>query len=229
MIRHLLAVVTAIVAGVSGSISVADSQQATTPPVVAVVGDSYAAGYGAGPSPSQDAAWFQYTARALGWQVGNVVANPGAGYLESGDFGTLVQSLRDHPIAASTDFVLVQAGLNDVGQDPDAIPAAVAELLAVLRQQAPGAVPVVIGMFMPTVDRALSPRQLRVARQIGDWQAIGDTRYSIAYMCTFEVSRDGTHPTAAGHQQIGDWVAWHIAHGLDNGTPLHWNGSAYTD
>jgi lysophospholipase L1-like esterase len=225
MIRHVAAVLTALLGGTPMTLAAAETPVA---PVVAVVGDSYAAGFGAGPSPRQDQAWFQYTARDLGWQVGSVVANPGAGYLKRGDYGTLTQSLRDHPIPAWTDYVLVQSGLNDAAQDPAQIPAAVAELLAVVREQAPHAVPVVIGMFMPSVDRLVSPRQLAVARQIGDWRAIGDTRYAIAYMCSFEVSRDGTHPTAAGHQQIGDWVAWHVAHGLDNGTPLHWNGTAYT-
>jgi hypothetical protein len=40
----------------------------------------------------------------------------------------------------------------------------------------------------------------------------------------------GAHPTVLGHQQIGDWVAWHLANGLDNGKPLHLDptGSFYT-
>jgi lysophospholipase L1-like esterase len=207
---------------------VPSAEAATTRPVVAVVGDSYAAGWTA-TSRNQSDAWWSYTARDLGWQVGHVVADPGAGFVRPGDYGTLAQALGAHPIAASTDYVLVQAGLNDATVAPSQVAPAVAGLLAIIKRQAPKAVPIVVGAFMPQTS-VTGPAQVPVARQIGNYTAIGASRYMIAFMCPFEVGPDGVHPTVLGHQQIGDWVAWHLANGLDNGKPLHLDptGSFYT-
>jgi lysophospholipase L1-like esterase len=199
---------------------------AAEPPVMAVVGDSYAAGWTA-TSRNQADAWWQYTARDLGWLPGNIVANPGAGFWTWGDYGTIYESLRDHPISPATNVVLIQAGLNDGNKDPGMVVKSVSDVIWLAKNQAPNAVVIVVGMLLPG-QQGMDPARLNIARRIGDYQAIGDTRYMIAAMCTFQVSADGVHPTALGHRQIGDWVAWHIAHGLDNGEPLHWNGSSYT-
>jgi len=204
---------------------------AITPPTVAVIGDSFTAAWTGTNPTTTSTPWYQYTASDLGWHVGNVIADPGAGCLARGWYGTIAQALTAHPIAANTNYVLLQAGLNDDNlSDPNAIDAAVANVLSIIRLQAPNAVPIVIGSFDPIPSGNYGPQEIPVARHIGDAQSIGSTRYTIALMCTFEVSADGTHPTARGHQQIGDWVAWHIAHGLDNGTPLHQDptGSFYT-
>jgi lysophospholipase L1-like esterase len=194
-------------------------------PEVAIIGDSYTAGW-TDSTRNQADAWWQYTARNLGWRVGNVVADPGGGYWTWGDYGTIYESVRDHPISPSTDFVLLQAGLNDSNSDPNMVVKSVADNLWLIKQQAPNATVIVIGMFVPG-QQGMSPARLNIARRIGDWQAIGDTRYMISAMCTFQVSSDGTHPTKAGHKEIGDWVSWHIAHGLDNGKPLVFDGTSY--
>jgi hypothetical protein len=203
------------------------SAQAVTRPVVAVVGDSYA-GWPNG-AVSQDDAWWHSTANDLGWTVGNVVADPGAGFLRPGDYGTLATALRNHPIPASTNYVLVQGGINDSDQNPDAIPQGVADLLAVVHQQAPNAVPIVIGMLIPGA-QGMTANRLAVARALGDYRGLGDTRYIIGDMCTFAVGPDGTHPTADGDHAIGDYIAWHAAHAVQNSSPLHLDpsGSYYT-
>lgn len=224
----LAGIIATVVAAAGVTVAAQQPARAIEAPRVAVVADSYGAGW-TGTTRNLSDAWWQYTARDLGWTPGNIVANPGAGFVKRGDYGTLVESLRAHPISPSTDFVLVQGGFNDADQRPEAIPPAVAELLAVIHAQAPKAVPVVVGMFVPPV-QGMSRNRLAVARRIGDGPAIGATRYMIAAMCDFTVGFDGVHPTATGHRQIGDWVAWHLAHGLDNGKPLHKDptGTFYT-
>jgi lysophospholipase L1-like esterase len=192
-------------------------------PVVAVVGDSFTASWtGTNPVTTTPVPWYERTADDLGWTVGNVVANPGAGFQKPGDFGTLAQSLRDHPIPSWTDIVLVQGGLNDTGYSPTNQAAAVADLLSVLRQQAPNATPVVIGMFIPG-NQAMNLNRLNLARRMGDYAAIGNSHFiAVAPFLSFETSGDNTHPTSTGHIQIGDFVAWHISNNLGgNGQPFH--------
>jgi hypothetical protein len=188
VIRRLLTA--AVPAALALSLVPTATANAEPPPVVAVVGDSYVAGWTA-TSRDQADAWWQTTARDLGWRPGNIVADPGGGFWTWGAYGTVYESLRDHPIAADTDYVLLQAGLNDSGKDPTRVVSSVADTIGLVHQQAPRAVVIVIGMLVP--------------------------------------GKQGmTHPTVQGHRQIGDWVAWHIAHGLDNGQPLHWDGDSYT-
>lgn len=202
-----------------------ETASASPLPVVSVIGDSFTAGWTGDARNSADA-WYNHTANDLHWQVGSVVANPGGGFWTWGWFGTIYESLRDHPIRPDSDFVLLQAGLNDSDKDPYWVTQSVADVIGLIHQQAPNATIIDVGMLVPG-QQGMTPARLNIARRLGDHQAIGDTRYMIAAMCTFEVSSDGSHPTKAGHQQIGDWVAWHIANGLDNGKPLQWNGYTY--
>lgn len=194
-------------------------------PKMAVIGDSFTAGFN-GTTRNQSDAWWNYTANDLGWRVGNVVADPGGGYWTWGDYGTIYQALAAHPIAADTNVVLLQAGLNDSNSDAAHVVQSVSDVRGLIRQQAPNAVIIVVGMFVPG-QQGMTAARLNIARRIGDYEAIGNDRYMIAAMCSFEVSGDGTHPTNLGHRQIGDWVAWHIANGLDNGKPLHQTDAGY--
>jgi hypothetical protein len=201
-------------------------------PVVAVVGDSYTAAWGAVHKrfpPTTEGAWWRTTAQQLGWTPGTIVASPGGGYVKRGDNGTFAQALRARPIAPGTDYVLVQGGLNDEAQSPSAVMAGVREVLNIIRAQAPGAVPIVIGGFLPSPS-TVTPGYVQVARAIGDSRATGTTRYMTGFMCSFSLATDGRHPDGAGHRTIGRFVAWHIAHGLDNAPPLHKDptGSFYT-
>lgn len=208
----LLLLVTALVLAGTGVSTAAER------PVVAVIGDSFTAGW-TGTTTSQADAWWNYTAADLGWTVGNIVANPGAGYVKPGMYGTIGQALAAHPIPATTDFVLLQAGLNDDASNPEAVVAAIAGVMALVHEQAPNATPIVLGMLIPT-GQSMSVNRLAVARAMGDGRAIGGARYTIGSMATFQTCSDGTHPTAAGHAQLGHWVTWHLKYGLDNGQPL---------
>lgn len=215
----LLATLVVVLLGLTGHDPFAS---ATSRPTVAVVGDSFTAGMGSA-CGCQSQAWFQTTASDLGWQVGNVVADPGAGFQNPGVYGTLTQAVTAHPIPSWTSFVIVQGGLDDTLLNPATEAAAVAQTLAVIRAQAPNATILVVGAFFPFPDHLDSANQIPVARAIGAWSAIGSTRYTAGVMCSFPVGADGVHPTTAGHKAIGDWVAWRLAHGLDNGRPLTWH------
>lgn len=108
-------------------------------------------------------------------------------------------------------------------RDVDGEVAAVAELLATARAQAPHVVPLVVGSFNPFPDRVSTPTHLPAARHIGNWQAIGDSRYMIGFMCQYELGPDRVHPNANGHHQMGDWVAWGLAHNPHAGQPLRYD------
>jgi lysophospholipase L1-like esterase len=216
-----------VVAALTAAFSPLPPASAGGRPVVAIIGDSYTAGwssqmgYGSNPVAEQRSAWWNYTADAMGWTVGGVIANPGAGYVKAGMFGSLPDSVARflRTIPPGADYVLIQGGLND-DSDSAAIPAGVARVISLVHRQAPHAVPIVIGAFNPYPRSLRYPNSLGVARSIGNWQAIGATRYTIGFMCTFQTDADGLHPSSAGQREIGSWVAWHLQNGLDNGTPL---------
>ena len=217
-------VVVACLMAVFGSLVVIPSgtAEAVTRPVVAVIGDSFTAAYGAGvakPTTTKDA-WWRTTATDLGWTPGSVVANPGAGFVDTGAYGTFAQGLKARPIDRNTNYVLLQGGYNDRGQSPAAVRAGLAELLALIKQQAPKAVVIVVGAFLPSAAK-FTANYLSVAQAIGDTRAIGSTRYLSGFLCAFSVTGDGVHPDLAGHRTIGHYVAQRIKRGLDNGDDLH--------
>lgn len=193
-------------------------------PIMAVVGDSYTAGFGASTQPNQwnyAGAWWNCTAAELGWQVGPVHATPGGGYQQPGDFGTFADVLRAHPLPADTDWVIVQGGLNDSnGPDPAKQQAAVADVAGLIRKQAPAAGIVLVGMFNPFPNTVSTPTMLPMARVIGRAAESAGVRYMAGFLLEFAVSPDKVHPTAAGHTQIGHWVARRLRTSLDNGKPL---------
>ena len=193
---------------------------AETRPVVAVVGDSYTAAWGAifeRTPPTTDGAWWRYTAASLGWTPGDVVAVPGGGYVRRG--GTtgqnFLEALRANPLDAGTDYVLLQGGYNDRTYSTSAVRAGVREVLQTIRLQAPQAVVIVVGAFLPQPSR-VTTNFVEVARIIGSSGSIGQTPYMSAFMCYFTLAADGTHPDAKGHRDIGRWVARRIMQGMDN-------------
>jgi lysophospholipase L1-like esterase len=206
-----------------------DDAEAVSPPLVSVIGDSYTAAYGAvvAKPTSTKGAWWRTTAADLGWTPRTIVANPGAGFVDSGKYGTFAQGLKTHPLDPATNFVLVQGGLNDAKQSPAAVLTGVRDLLALIKKQAPKAVVIVIGGFLPSPSK-VTANYVSVTRAIGDTRAIGSTRYMAGIMCAFSVSADGLHPDGAGHTTIGHYVAKRIKVGLDNGSDLKKVGTFYT-
>src|SRR5215207_5368829 len=127
---------------------------ALTRPVVAVVGDSYTAAWGAvydRTPPTTDGAWWRYTAASLGWTPGDIVAVPGGGYVRrGGTTGThFLEALRADPLDPRTDYVLLQGGYNDRTYSPSTVRTGVRNVLQTIREQAPHAVVIVVGAFLP--------------------------------------------------------------------------------
>jgi lysophospholipase L1-like esterase len=198
---------------------------AVTRPEVAVVGDSYTAAWGAiyeRTPPTTDGAWWRYTAASLGWTPGDVVAVPGGGYVRRGaTTGTnFLEALRADPLDADTDYVLLQGGYNDRTYSTSAVRTGVRDVLRTIREQAPHAVVIVVGAFLPQPSR-VTTNFVEVARIIGSSGSIGSTPYMSAFMCYFTLAADGTHPDAAGHRDIGRWVARRIMQGMDNAPAFH--------
>src|SRR3954468_23060321 len=76
------------------------AQAAAGRPLVAVIGDSYTAGWGA---PTSKEAWWRYAAAELGWTPGTIIGDPVGGYARNGHKGTFAQALRAQPLNPATD------------------------------------------------------------------------------------------------------------------------------
>jgi lysophospholipase L1-like esterase len=204
--------------------------EAATRPTVAIVGDSFSTGWGAKVCrlpPTPDGAWWRYTTAQLGWTVNAVNATGGAGFVQKGAGGrTLGDALRAHPLPRTTDYVILQGGLNDRFRAPADVTAGVRRTLATIRAQAPRARILVVSAFRPA--GAVSANYVRVARAIAAPQAVGSTPHVSAVRHSFGTC-DGIHPDAAGHRAIGAWVAARFARGFDNAAPLrkHPSGAFY--
>src|SRR5690349_5898362 len=133
-----LAVLALLVALVSTvGVSLSDTAEAAgRRPVVAVVGDSYTAAWGARYArnpPTTDGAWWRYTAHDLGWTPGTIVPVAGGGFVQRGGAGkNFLEALRAHPVSAASDYVLLQGGLNDENQSPSAVRAGVRAVLSLI-------------------------------------------------------------------------------------------------
>ena len=217
----LLATLTAVFATVV--VIPSGNAGAVTRPLVSVIGDSYTAAWGAVVArnpPTTAGAWWRTTAADLGWTPRTIVANPGGGFVDKGALGTFAQGLQANPLDPKTNYVLVQGGVNDSGQSPAAVLTGVRDLLALIKKQAPKAVVIVVGGFLPAPSK-VTANYVQVARAIGDTRAIGTTRYLSGFLCSFTTNADLLHPDAAGHVTIGHYVAKRIKTGLDNGDDLH--------
>lgn len=198
------------------------SVTASTAPIVAVLGDSYTAGFGASAGTwDYNDAWWQYTARNLGWQTGVVNASPGGGYQQPGDFGTFYQETAKYPIAANTNVVIIQGGLNDSnGPNPAYEAKAVRNLITLVLQQAPNAHVIVLGAFNPFPTRVSTATSLPMARAIASPDALGpNVTFIDPFLLQFDLASDGVHPNATGHRQIGEWVAEKIKSNPEVGKP----------
>jgi lysophospholipase L1-like esterase len=227
LLRSLRFTVMAVLATLVSAVVVTPTvdAEAATRPVVAVIGDSYTAAWGARVErtpPTTDGAWWRYTATDLGWTPGTIIPVAGGGFVKRGAATgkNFVEALRATPLSPDTDYVLLQGGYNDKTSSPVAVRSGVREVLQTIRLQAPRAVVIMVGAFLPSPDRITS-NYVQVARILGSSGSIGSTPYMSGFMCYFTLASDGTHPDAAGHRAIGHWVARRIAQGMDNAPPFH--------
>ncbi len=179
-------------------------------PLMAVIGDSFAAGI----STNNVTSGFP---EKLGSYLGDrvaVSANTGAGYLSTGDgdngpYSVLLANLDLARLRPS--LVVVQGSHNDAGSDPFAEAAAVVSLINTIHQEAPYATLVIMGVFAPDVVGSPTPAVSAVNSTILDAAQGASPKPVIMDPIdsdwTFQRAPDNFHPTAAGDATIANYVA----------------------
>jgi lysophospholipase L1-like esterase len=175
---------------------------------VAIVGASFTAGVGSGPSRS----WAVLLARHLGWDA-VVDGVPGAGYVRAGagrpgTRGPVAAELARAGLRAlQPSLVIVQAGHDDIGVAPALERRRVEQAVGMIRAEAPRARIALLTVFPGRSHRGASrtDRAIVAAARGADRAVIiidplaGGWRYARV--------RDGLHPTAAGSA----WIAARVA------------------
>ena len=175
---------------------------------VAIVGASFTAGVGSGPSRS----WAVLLARHLGWDA-VVDGVPGAGYVRAGAGrpgmrGPMAAELARAGLRAlQPSLVIVQAGHDDIGVAPALERRRVERAVEMIRAEAPRARIALLTVFPGRSHRGASrtDRAIVAAARAADPAVIiidplaGGWRYARV--------RDGLHPTAAGSA----WIAARVA------------------
>lgn len=175
-------------------------------PRLVIIGASFTAGVGSGPSRS----WAVLLARYLRWDA-VVYGVPGVGYVRAG-VG------REGPVAAEVarlglaalqpSLVIVQAGHDDIRVPARLERQRVEQAIASIRAAAPHARLALLTVF---VRRSPSPAAYRTDRAIVQAARAADRAAIIIDPLTadwvFSRAGDGLHPTAAGSAWIADQVA----------------------
>ncbi len=175
-------------------------------PRLLVVGASFTAGVGSGPSRS----WAVLLARHLHWDA-VVYGVPGAGYVRAGagHKGPVAAEVARIGLAAlKPSLVIVQAGHDDIGVPPRLEQQRAEQAIALIRAAAPRArialLTVFIGRAQPAAAGRTDQAILRAARAADPAVIIIDP---LAAHWRFPHVRDGLHPTPAGSA----WIAGQVA------------------
>ena len=182
-----------------------------------VIGDSYAAGDGARTSMTSFA-W--QTGRDLGART-TVDAVGGTGFVHPGSSGrdqryaTRVAALPDTVL--DVDVVVVEGGLNDRGQLPEAVRAAAETVLRSVVSRSPDAQVVLMGATAPqptsAQDSVVVNIALAAAARAADVAFVDPVArgWFPADDVAEYVGPDGLHPTQAGHDHLAQLLADIIA------------------
>ena len=189
-------------------------------PRLAVVGASFTAGTGPG---NPDRAWAVLLAELLHWDA-VIYGVPGAGYVHpgTGHRGPVTaQIARIGLRALAPALVIVQAGHDDIGVPPQLERQRVAQVIALIRDEAPRArialVTVFPGRRSLPADYRIDDAIVTAARAADPGVIIMDP---LAAGWVFPRTRDGLHPTAAGEAWIARKVAALLGqHGLRPALP----------
>ena len=178
-------------------------------PRLAVVGASFTAGIGSGPSRS----WAVLLTRHLRWDA-VVDGVPGAGYVRagagrSGSRGPVAAEIARVGLRAlQPSLVIVQAGHDDIGVPPALERHRVEQAVGLIRAEAPRAKIVLLTVFPGRSHRAAAYRTdlaiVAAARAADPAVIIIDP---LAAGWRYAHVRDGLHPTAAG----STWIASRVA------------------
>lgn len=175
-------------------------------PQLLVFGDSYTEGNGA---DSSETTFAHTAADRLRWPV-ETDGRGGTGFLNAGPGGeTFAQRLPSLEVEAEPNVVIVQGGLNDRDQSGD-LTSAAREVLALARQQFPGAQLVLLGPVDP------APPNSRVASVVADLTEAAATEGvpfidASGWLTPENVGEyglgDGLHLSQAGHDYVGSRLA----------------------
>jgi acyl-CoA thioesterase I len=178
-------------------------------PRLAVVGASFTAGVGSGPSRS----WAVLLARHLRWDA-VVDGVPGAGYVRAGagrpgSRGPVAAEIARAGLRAlQPSLVIVQAGHDDIGVPPAFERHRVEQAVGLIRAEAPRAKIVLLTVFPGRAHRTAAYRTdlaiVAAARAADPAVIIIDP---LAAGWRYAHVRDGLHPTAAG----STWIAGRVA------------------
>jgi lysophospholipase L1-like esterase len=180
-------------------------------PRLAVVGASFTAGTGPG---NPDRAWAVLLAKMLRWDA-VIYGVPGVGYMRrgAGHWGPVAAEIARIGLRALTPaLVIVQAGHDDIGIPSQLEQQRVAQVIALIRAEAPRArialVTVFPGRKRPSGDYRTDDAIVTAALAADPGVIIIDP---LAAGWLFPRARDGLHPTAAGEV----WIARKVAGLLD--------------
>jgi lysophospholipase L1-like esterase len=172
-----------------------------------VVGASFTAGTGPG---NPDRAWAVLLAKMLRWDA-VIYGVPGAGYVRhgTGHRGPVAAEIARIGLRAlAPALVIVQAGHDDIGIPPQLERQRVAQVMALIRAEAPRArialVTVFPGRGRVPADYQIDDAIVAAARTADPGVIIMDP---LAAGWVFPRGRDGLHPTAAGEA----WIARKVA------------------
>jgi lysophospholipase L1-like esterase len=176
-------------------------------PRLAVAGASFTAGTGPG---NPDRAWAVLLAKMLRWDA-VIYGVPGAGYVRrgAGHLGPVAAEIARIGLRAlAPSLVIVQAGHDDIGISPQLEQQRVAQVIALIRAEAPRArialVTVFPGRRRLLADYRIDDAIVTAARAADPGVIIIDP---LAAGWMFPRARDGLHPTAAGEA----WIARKVA------------------
>jgi lysophospholipase L1-like esterase len=175
--------------------------------LLVVVGASFTAGVGPG---TPDRSWAMVMARSLGWNA-VVYGVPGAGYVRpgAGHRGPVTAELTRIDLnALNPSLIIVQAGHDDIGVNPQLETQQVEETITQVHADAPNARIALVTVFP---GRAKPARAWVTDQAIVAGATAADPNVIImdplAGNWDYQRGPDGLHPTVAG----SDWLAHEIA------------------
>ncbi len=220
----LVAVVAAVVGGIGYLARGHDSARhfqtvplSASPNRVAVIGDSYTAGFedtGRGAANWTARAWQTLAGRGI-YVSADVAAEGGAGYAVRGNRGGLFGDLTARAVQPDDALVVFFGSRNDQDVEPGELTRLVADTLSLARRTTLSARMLVIGPPWPTADVPANVWRIRdilsaEARVVG--AEFVDPLAERWFVGRPElIGPDGVHPTDAGHAYMADKIVPLIA------------------
>lgn len=202
-----------LIAGLLCAVSTMPNAVAETTAQVAIIGDSYTVGSSEGGNGAK--AWPQIAWQLLsaeGVEVDtDVAAEPGAGYGQPGNRGSVFGDLTAQAVRHNDALVVFFGSRNDQPVDPLRFPALAANVFQMARFSAPAARILVIGPPWPTAEAPLAV--LRIRDNLRDQAVAAGAMFVDPIAEGWFVGRpdligqDGVHPTDAGHAYMAAKIA----------------------